>query len=65
MTAYQCNAGSPNVRVGDAGPASYTCQLAAYHDGYHVNGPVTWRDPTEVLDEPKPWHPGHRPHREE
>lgn len=62
MTAYHCNAGSPNVRVGDTEPASYTCQLAAYHDGDHTNGSVTWRDPTEVFDEPKPWHPNHRPH---
>jgi hypothetical protein len=62
MTADQCNAGSPNVRVGDLDPASYTCQLAADHDGYHTSGPVTWRDPEPILDEPKPWHPDHRPH---
>jgi hypothetical protein len=68
MTARRCNAASPTVRVGDAEPASYQCELPAYHyyeaDGgfYHRNGLLTWRDPTDVLGESKPWHPNHRPH---
>lgn len=57
-----CNATSPTLRVGDAEPASFTCQLEAYHDSYHQHGVVTWRDPEPVLGEPKSWHPHHRPH---
>ncbi len=66
--ADQCNATSPTVPVAGREPASYRCELPAYHyeaaDGgfYHRNGPLTWRDPAAILGEPKPWHPYHRPH---
>ncbi len=68
MAESMCNATSPTVAVGGAEPASYTCELPAYHydasDGgfCHRNGRLTWRDPAAILGEPKPWHPNHRSH---
>lgn len=40
-----------------------TRDATRWHDGYHRRDVgVEWRDPEPILGEPKPWHPGHRPH---
>ena len=61
MDDQLCNAGSPTVES-EGELRSRTCELLAWHEGYHRNGLVTWRDPEPILGEPKPWHPGHKPH---